>query len=341
MPSAEDARDWSRAVLRALQTPFPYASAHVSQGPDDVDVTPARLHPAFHGAFDWHSSVHMQWSAVRLLHLAQDGVDADTRDGLIAELDRRLTDRACSVEAAYLRTHPRFERPYGWGWASALAAATEQCSLPAAPAWSGAARRLFDVVAELVLAWLPRLAYPVRSGEHGNTAFGLALVHEAAGVLGRDDVTAAIARRARELYGADRGLEVAREPGGSDFLSPALSEADLMRRIMPADEYVAWLGGLLPGLGTETDPLLQVPLILDRADGKAVHLFGLALSRAFHLRMLSPFLDEDRRVRIDVATKALVASAAGEVVHGDYMSTHWLVSFALLACTSLEAGESR
>jgi len=40
--------------------------------PDDVDVTPDRLHPRFHGSYDWHSSAHMQWFPGRLLTLAPD-----------------------------------------------------------------------------------------------------------------------------------------------------------------------------------------------------------------------------------------------------------------------------
>jgi hypothetical protein len=258
-------------------------------------------------------------------------VDAATCEALVATLDRRLTHDACAVEAAYLRKHPRFERPYGWGWAVALAAATARHPGAVARVWSSATRLVFDAVAELTLEWLPRFAYPVRHGEHGNTAFGLALVHQAASDLGREDLVSAIAQRARAFYGADRDLDVTHEPGGSDFLSPALAEADLMRRIMPAEEYAAWLRRFLPRLATEGDPLLAVPIVLDRTDGKAVHLFGLALSRAFHLRALAPFVDEGRRARIETATRVLIASVAREVVEGDYMSTHWLVSFAILA----------
>src|SRR6059058_4344887 len=93
---------WARTVLRVLGTDYPYGAAHVSSGPDDVDVTPTRLHPAFHGCLDWHSSVHMQWSALRLLRLAPAELGDESRAGLAEVLGERLSAQHCAVEAAYL-----------------------------------------------------------------------------------------------------------------------------------------------------------------------------------------------------------------------------------------------
>jgi len=330
------ARRWGATIPAVLATSYPYAAQHVSQGPDDVDVTPERLHPAFHGCLDWHSSAHMQWSAIRLLTLAPDDLGAEVRAGLVAVLDERLTLESCRVEADYLRANTRYERPYGWGWAALLALAARDCPLREASGWAVATRPLFDAVADLVVDWLPRLAYPVRHGEHTNLAFGLALVHEAARGLGRDDVVAVIADHARRWFGADHDYPSRGEPSGSDFLSPALCEADLMRRVLPAGEYAEWLSGFLPHLAAEGDPLLEVPRVLDRTDGKAVHLFGLALSRAWQLRWLMPFLDEAAAARVAAATRRQVEEVERQIVEGDFMSTHWLVSFALLAVTADE-----
>ena len=330
------ARSWGETIPHVLATAYPYAAQHISLGPDDVDVTPDRLHPAFHGCLDWHSSAHVQWSGIRLLTLASDHLGDEARAGLVAVLDSRLTAANVRVEADYLRANPRFERPYGWGWAALLAMAAQDCPLPAATAWAEATQPLFDVVADHVVAWLPKLAYPIRHGEHSNLAFGLSLVHEAAVGLGRRDAVQAISQHAARWFGEDRDYPVRWEPSGSDFLSPALCEADLMRRVLPAQEYAGWLAAFLPELGSVGDPLLDVPEVLDRTDGKAVHLNGLALSRAWQLRLLAPCLEPSRRTRVAAATARQVERVEREIVDGDFMSTHWLVSFALLAVTAAD-----
>ncbi|MEP9381862.1 DUF2891 family protein [Nocardioides cheoyonin] len=332
------AETWAGTVVRVLRTPYPWISSHASTGPDDCDVTPERLHPAFHGSVDWHSSCHMQWSGVRLL--GEGALSDGLRAELVAELDGRLTAAHGTVEAAYLRERSGFERPYGWAWAAMLAAAVDRAAssgaVPEAVGWRQATGLVADAVADNLLDWLPRLAYPVRHGVHSNTAFGLALCHEAYAALGRPEVVTAIERRATEWFGADRDYPSSWEPSGEDFLSPALCEADLMRRVLPAEEFGRWLAGFLPDLATGGDALLSVPRVNDRTDGRMVHLFGLALSRAWQLRLLAAYLPADRADRIRAATSAQVGEVEREIVSGDLMSTHWLVSFALLAVTATE-----
>lgn len=312
------AADWAAIACEVLETPHPYGAAHASLGPDDVDVTPERLHPAFHGSYDWHSSAHMQWSLVRLLTLAPDQVGPRP----IEVLDRRLTAEAIATEAAYLRDRPSYERPYGWAWAAMLAAAGRD-KWPLAP--------LADTIADLVLGWLPRQAYPVRHGVHLNTAFALALLLEAYGDLGRTDVVDAIRGRAIEWFGQDTAYDSRFEPSGTDFLSPALTEAELMRRVLPEDEYKTWLTSFLPGLGTTQHlHLLEVPTTDDSGDGQLAHLSGLALSRAWQLRTIAPVLPDVADV-LRAGADRQVEAVLPTVTEGDFMSTHWLVSFALLA----------
>ncbi|WP_375426140.1 DUF2891 family protein [uncultured Friedmanniella sp.] len=324
---------WAETVLRVLGTTYPYGAAHVTLRAEDTDADPVRLHPAFHGSFDWHSSAHMQWSAVRLLTLAPDGLSDDLAARLAAVLDDRLTPGHGQVEAAYLRARPSYERPYGWAWAATLAAATQDCPHHRAPAWSAALEPVADAVADLLLDWLPRLAYPVRHGVHSNTAFAAALAHEAFGRMGRADVVAAVAEHARRWFAADRDYPAHWEPSGNDFLSPALCEADLMSRVLTPAELADWLPAFLPGLGQAGDRLLEVPEVRDRTDGQLVHLFGLGLSRAWQLRRLAPHLAAPEQQRVATATTAQVEVVEREIVTGDFMSTHWLVSFALLAAS--------
>jgi hypothetical protein len=310
------AAEWAAIACQVLETPYPYGAAHASHGPDDVDVTPERLHPAFHGSYDWHSSAHMQWSLVRLVTLAPDQVGHRP----VEILDRRLTTAALATEAAYLRERPSYERPYGWAWAAMLAAAAQD-------KWP--VGELADTIAGLVLEWLPRQAYPVRHGVHLNTAFALALLLEAYGDLGRADVVDAIRARAIEWFGQDTAYDTRFEPSGTDFLSPALTEAELMRRVLPADEYETWLTAFLPDLG-KTQHLLEVPATDDSGDGQLAHLSGLALSRAWQLRTIAPALPDVAEV-LRAGADRQVEAVLPTVTEGDFMSTHWLVSFALLA----------
>jgi hypothetical protein len=326
------AAEWAAIACEVLSTSYPYAAEHASLRPDDVDVTPSRLHPAFHGSYDWHSSAHMQWSLVRLLTLAPDQAGAEA----IAVLDQRLTAEAIATEAAYLLERPAFKRPYGWGWAAMLVAATHNCPLPQATKWATALQPLADAIAELVLGWLPRQAYPVRHGVHLNSAFGLARLLEAYDDLGRADVVEAIRKRSIEWFGGDTSYDSRFEPSGTDFLSPALTEAELMRRVLPADEYKSWLTAFLPGLGVDAHThLLEVPTTDDSGDGQLAHLSGLALSRAWQLRTIAPTLPEvaeTLRAGADRQVEAVLPTVTG----GDFMSTHWLVSFALLASAADE-----
>ena len=318
---------WAATVLQVLRTPYPYAAQHVCTGPADVGAAPEVLHPAFHGSFDWHSSVHTQWSAVQLL---EHGVAGGSAGALAAELGTRLAPGPCAAEAAYLREHPGFERPYGWAWAATLAAGASASVHPHAGTWASALEPVADAVADLVLDWLRRLSHPVRHGVHSNTAFALALLHRSFAVLGRDDVVDRVGTRAVDWFGSDTGHDPRFEPSGEDFLSPTLTEADLLRRVLPADEFGPWLAAFAPGLGRPGDPLLEVPVVLDPTDGRMGHLVGLALSRAWQLRALAPFLDPDAEVRVLDAADAQVRSALPAVSGEDFMATHWLVSFALL-----------
>ena len=329
----DHAAAWARIAREVVSTPYPFAPAHLATGPDDTDVTPQRLHPAFHGALDWHSCVHMTWSLLTLLEsyaveLAEAGEAAPAR----ALLDERLRPDRMAVETAYLRERPGFERPYGWAWAATLGARLQHSELDGAGRWWQAVAPLCDVVAEHVLAWLPRQAYPVRHGKHQNDAFALSLLMAAYERLGRADVVAALEQRAREWFGADEDYPSRWEPSGTDFLSPALAEAELMSRVLAPEVFPVWLEAFLPGLGAGGHAgLLEVPVVHDDTDGQLVHLHGLALSRAWQLRALAPALSAPRAEVLQGAAQRLVGSALPQITGGDFMATHWLVSFALLA----------
>lgn len=325
---------FAQTALAVLRKSFPYGAAHTARDATDTDVTPDRLHPAFHGALDWHSSVHMQWSLVQLLSRHRGVLDeAGLSEEVIGLLDDRLTPEHCGAEADYLRVRSSYERPYGWAWALQLAAATTAAG-PGAARWAEALEPLTDLLADRVPDWLRRQAYPVRHGVHSNTAFSLALIIDAGTVLDRSDVVTACRQRALDWFGADTDADTRWEPSGTDFLSPALSQADLMSRVLPASEYVVWLDDFLPGLGSgQHRNLLTTPEILDQTDGQFVHLRGLALSRAAQLRRLAATRPSDDlgRCVLEEAASEQFDDAVPAVTDGHFMATHWLVSFALLA----------
>ena len=369
MTTTPDLRGWSRVAREAVGTTYPWAPGHLVLGPDDTRVVPEELHPAFHGSLDWHSCVHMLWSLTRLVEGYADQLGAAETRAAVELLGERLSPEKVAAEVAYLRERPGFERPYGWAWAAQLGASCALSGRPEARGWAAATGPLLDAVAGLVLAWLPRQTYPVRHGKHQNDAFALTLLIDAYGRLGREDVVAACRDRALEWFGGDEEAPTAWEPGGTDFLSPALTEAVLMRRVLAPEELAAWLGRFLPGLGEgepqdravegsvpqeRGDPLLpgghqvttvtgdrhghllQAPEVGDTTDGQYAHLLGLALSRAWQLRELAAVLEGDDHGagvagRLRAGADRQEAAVVGAITAGDFMATHWLVSFGLLA----------
>jgi hypothetical protein len=327
------AADWAAIAREVVRTPYPYSSGHLATGPGDTDITPERLHPAFHGSLDWHSCVHMTWSLLTLMEsYAGELAEAGGLEPSRVLVQERLTAGHLATEVAYLRARPAFERPYGWAWAAQLGAFLRHSTLEGAELWWAAVEPLCDVVADHVLAWLPRQAYPVRHGKHQNDAFAFSLLLTAYRRLDRPDVVRALERRAKEWFGDDEDYPTRWEPSGTDFLSPALSEAELMSRVLGPDELGVWLERFLPGLGQDRYlRLLDVPTVHDGTDGQLVHLHGLALSRAWQLRAVGRALPPERAAVLEEAARRQVASVLPQITRGDFMATHWLVSFALLA----------
>ncbi|MZD08501.1 DUF2891 family protein, partial [Streptomyces sp. SID5785] len=205
---------------------YPHFPAHLVTSPTE-DTTPRTLHPAFYGAYDWHSSVHMHWLLVRLHHRGELPEGPGT-----AALDAHLTAEHLRTEADYLLAHPGFERPYGWAWLTALAA---EC---AGTRWADAFGPAVGAVERLLTAWLAKATYPVRHGIHTNSAFALGLILDTGPAAGLTGTTLdAVRARLLDWFAADHDAPAHWEPSGQDFLSPALTEADALRRVLPAAEF--------------------------------------------------------------------------------------------------------
>ncbi|GAA2087524.1 DUF2891 domain-containing protein [Streptomyces albiaxialis] len=306
---------------------YPNAPQHLLAGPDEL-VAPRTYHPAFYGAYDWHSSVHMHWLLVRLLRRYGSAFDTGA---VVETLDTHLTPEALATEADYLRRHPSFERPYGWAWLLALT--SETAAAPASGRWSEALRPAAEVVSELTLAWLRKATYPVRHGTHANSAFALGLMLDSAEGAGVPELREPVAAKIRQWYVPDHGAATRWEPSGQDFLSPLLSEADAVRRVLPPGEFASWLTAFLPELDAPEGDFLPPPRISDPADPQIGHLFGLCLSRAAALRDLAGALPEtDPRVRpLTASAEANLHAALPATTSGDFTTDHWLATFAALA----------
>ncbi len=325
---------FAQIALDNVVREFPNKLDHVLGGEADV-ASPRALHPAFYGSFDWHSCVHMHWLMARLLRT----VDALPESAAIAAtFDAHLSRESIAGEVAYLaRANTQtFERTYGWAWLLKLAQEIGSGGGAHFARWSANLAPLADAFVARYLDWLPRASHPLRIGMHVNTAFGLAFALDYARFRNERALAQACEARAIDWYGADRDYPASWEPSGADFFSPALIEADLMRRVLSHDAFAQWLEAFLPGLRKGTPPTLFHPAVpSDRSDGQIVHLDGLNLSRAWCFAGIAASLPrDDARIPLlrQAADRHVDAGMIG-VASGDYMGAHWLASFAALALT--------
>ncbi|RIV79689.1 DUF2891 domain-containing protein [Pelagerythrobacter aerophilus] len=312
--SMHTAAKMARIALGHVAQEYPHKLDHVLGGDEDARP-PRELHPVFFGSFDWHSCVHGWWTLLTVRRLHRDGAEALEIERLA---DSTFTAEKIAVERAYLdRPLSRgFERPYGWAWLLYLHL---EAAKHADRSWVAELAPLASAFANRFRTYLQILTYPIRAGAHSNTAFALVLALEWAEQF--DEPLADLIRsRSRHWFAADRDAQ-AWEPSGDDFLSPTLTEALLMKRVLAEDAFGEWFGHFLPRIHQRQPETLFTPAtVSDRSDGKIAHLDGLNLSRAWCWRLLG---------HRDVAEEHLAAALPH--VAGDYMGEHWLQSFALLA----------
>ena len=329
------ASHFAQLALKCVRKEYPNKLDHTMNDGDEVRA-PKALHPAFYGCFDWHSTVHGHWMLVHLLKMFPNMPEGRAiRDALDANLAANNIDG----EVAYLKQANRasFERTYGWAWLLKLAEELRAWNDADAKRWSANLQPLADGFVEKYLAFLPKQNYPIRTGVHPNTAFGLAFALDYARSAGDKKLEGLIVERSRTYFGGDVNYPAAWEPGGEDFFSPALMEADLMRRVMTQREFATWFHRFLPGIArSQPKQLLRPAVVTDRTDPKLVHLDGLNLSRAWCMRSIAAALPAN-----DSARKILAGSANAHaqaalpfIASGNYEGEHWLASFAVYMLTT-------
>lgn len=333
---ADRAAAYADVARTNIDREFPNDVHHLMTAPGDWPGRPRDRTPVFYGSYDWHSCVEMFWVLVRLLRqvptaLANNG--ADIRE----LLDARLGVWQLAEEARFVASSDgRRQRPYGWGWALCLAGELAAWDDPQARRWSELFSPLTEVLVQGYLQWLPSAGYAVRSGLHPNSAFALGRALPVAELLaarGRPELREAVLAAARRWFAADRDYPTAFEPSGSDFLSPALAEAELMTQVLRPAEFASWWESFLPGVAAGGAAALAAPVVVsDASDGQTAHLHGLNMSRAWCWRRIAETLGPAHPDTAVAGRRAQTHAAAAlpHVVGSDYMVEHWLVAYALL-----------
>jgi hypothetical protein len=331
---AAAAERFANLALGCVHKEYPNKISHTMNS--DADVAPPRtLTPAFFGCYDWHSSVHGHWLLVRL---ARTFPDAPFAASAREALRKSLSSENLVTEAAYLRGEGRasFERPYGLAWLLQLIAELREWDDPEAREMLANLRPLEEATLARLNKWLPKLSHPIRIGEHAQTAFALGLMLDYARTSGNAEFAKLLTDKARQFYLRDKSAPLSYEPGGEDFVSPTLGEADVMRRVLARTEYAAWLKEFLPQLPAKAETAwLPVAVSPDPSDPKLAHLDGLNLSRAWMLEGIISGLpaNDSRRPALTATAEAHKRAGLAAVTGEHYEGGHWLGSFAVYLVT--------
>ena len=325
----EQANRLASLPLKCLQQEYPNKLGQTLVDSSQLR-TPSELHPAFYGCFDWHSSVHGHWMLVKLLKLFPDMNRAqEAREKLRANIS--VTKVQGELDYFNRAEETSYERTYGWAWLLKLTQELITWDDPLGKELASNLQPLTDVLVNRYLEFLPKLNYPIRVGEHTNTAFGLTFAWDYAVQTGHLELQELIRDRAISFYQEDQNCPISWEPSGYDFLSPCLEEIDIMRRVLQPEEFKTWLDLFMPELSS-TSFSLTPGVVSDRSDGKLVHLDGVNFSRAWCLYGLAAQFPEYQHLK-NMAHEHVNYSLPN-IADGGYEGEHWLASFALYALSA-------
>ncbi len=326
----KNANSLAQLPLHCMDTEYPNKLNQTIGDSTDLQ-SPKTLHPAFYGCFDWHSAVHGHWSLVSLL---KQFPNLENADEIKEKLLQNVSKENIKIEVNYFfkKHNANYERTYGWAWLLKLAEELHTWNDPIARQLEDNLQPLTNLIVEKYLAFLPKLNYPIRVGEHSNTAFGLSFAYDYAKTVGDNQLKTLIENRAKDFYLNDKGCPLSWEPSGFDFLSPCLEEAAIMKRVLPKEEFINWFSEFLPQLKDENFAL-ETGKVSDRTDGKLVHLDGVNFSRAWSLNAIVNGLPEYNHLK-NIANLHINYSLPS-IVDDSYEGGHWLGSFAIYALNSV------
>lgn len=320
--------------LACYNQEFPHKFGLTYNGIQELN-SPQAIHPIFYGCFDWHSAVHGHWLLAAILNKFPD---TDLAQRIITLFDEQFQeDKVAGEMEIFTQEHNKaFERTYGWAWFLKLHGELEQNPQNQERGWSRILQPMADHLVQKYQNFLPSLVYPIRAGEHPNTAFGLIFAYEYAQKHNLEELTDLISFNATGHFQNDANCPLGWEPSGSDFLSPCLQEAELMGKLSNVDqpdEFHEWIQKFLPNL-FDPDFVLEPGHVIDRTDGKLVHLDGVNFSRAWNLYSLIKTLpknDTINRSKFLAMGDEHIRESMESVVGSDYAGAHWLASFLFYA----------
>lgn len=323
----EQANKLAALPLACISTEYPNKLGQTLGSAQDLR-SPKDLHPAFYGCFDWHSAVHAQWTLVKLL---KQFPKLEKAEEIKAKLEESLSKENIAAEVNYFKAEHNtdYERTYGWAWLLKLSQELQTWDSDLGQELAGNLKPLSDIIVVNFTEFLPKLIYPIRVGEHTNTAFALSFAYDYAEAVKNSEFQELIEVRAKEFYLKDDNCPITWEPSGFDFLSPCLQEVDVMRKVLPKAAFPLWIKDFMPELMSK-DFDIAVGKVSDRTDGKLVHLDGLNFSRAWVLYGLAnkyPNKYSHLRAVADRHVSASFPNLTGD----SYEGGHWLGSFALYA----------
>lgn len=329
--TSDVAEKLSKMPLGCIIQEFPNKTSHVANTAVDGRLLPSELHPAFYGCLDWHSSVHGHWMLLRLLKTMPD---LKNREAIIAQLNKTFTQSNMENEAAYFTKYQvanTYERTYGWAWLLKLDEELYTWDNADAKRWYTALQPLTQQILKLWKAYLPKQTYPNRTGVHPNTAFGLVFALDWARTMKDAAFEQEIIGKAKSFYLDNVATPAYMEPDGSDFFSPSLEVADLMSRVLPQKEFVAWLNKFYEPRSVQR--ISELPIISDLNDYQTVHLVGLSFTRAWCMRGIASHLPKNHKWKqhFEQAANKFLRNALPLVFAGNYGGDHWLASFAVYA----------
>jgi Protein of unknown function (DUF2891) len=329
--SETDAVRLARLPLHCINTEFPNKTSHTADNANDAVLLPSQLHPSFYGCLDWHSSVHGHWLLLKVL---KEFPTISIRDSIIQVLNNSFQSQKIQEEADYFtkyKTTNTYEHTYGWAWLLKLDEELYTWNDPLAKQWYAALQPLTKKIVSLWRAFLPKQTYPNRTGVHPNTAFGLVFALDWARILKDTSFENEIVRSAKSFYLNNTSTPAYLEPDGTDFLSPSLEIADLMRRVLTKQTFINWLNKFYESRSIQR--IIQMPVISDRTDYQIVHLDGLALSRAWCMKGIAQDLPAPHpwKKLFEKTASDFLKKALPNVTSGNYGGDHWLASFAVYA----------